>query len=50
MNLLFAILSLMVANLRSELVPEDTVNFKTKAGYKYTGDPEVRRIIFKIFF
>ena len=34
-------LLLMAKNLNSELVPGDATNFKTKAGYKYTGEPEV---------
>ena len=39
--MIFKVLLLFSSSVFSALIPGDNVNFVTKSGYKYTGEPEV---------
>ena len=39
--MIFVVLLFVSSCVNSALIPGDNVNFVTKSGYKYTGDPQV---------
>lgn len=39
--MIFVVLLFVSSCVNSALIPGDNVNFDTKSGYKYTGDPKV---------